>query len=178
MSSFLREIFITILIASLLFLSAQYSIQNPEVIGPSMQPALHTGERVLINKLSYRFGKLPQRGDIIVLDPPDKSGSMDYIKRIIGLPGESVELRGGATYIHAAGGVYELQEPYVQVPSTQNYIGDVIPPGQYFVMGDNRNNSNDSRGGWTVPLRDIVGKAWAITWPISEMSHAPNYALY
>jgi len=178
LSSFVRDIFITILVALLLFLGAQYSIQNPEVIGPSMQPALHTGERVLINKLAYRFGKLPHRGDIVVLDPPDKSSSMDYIKRIIGLPGESIELRGGITYVHSADGVSALQEPYVQTPSTQNYTGNIIPSGQYFVMGDNRDNSNDSRAGWTVPLADIVGKAWAITWPISNMSYAPNYALY
>jgi signal peptidase I len=179
LSSFLREIFITLLVALVLFLGIHYSIQNSEVIGYSMEPNLHNGERVLINKLAYRFGNIPHRGDVIVLIPPGSLNSEnDYIKRIIGLPGEKVELRGGKVYIQQAdGNVFTLDETYVPNPSMQNYTSDVILPRQYFVMGDNRNNSSDSRGGWTVGLDDIVGKAWVVTWPFSDIGLAPNYAL-
>jgi signal peptidase I len=179
LGSFLREVFITLLIALVLFLGIHYSIQNSEVIGYSMEPNLHTGERVLINKLAYRFGNVPHRGDIIVLIPPESlSSENDYIKRVIGLPGERVELRDGKVYIHPAdGNIFALDETYVPNPSMQNYTSDVILPGRYFVMGDNRNNSSDSRGGWTVRLDDIVGKAWLVTWPPSDIGLAPNYSL-
>ena len=179
MSSYLREVFITLLIAAALFLGVHYSIQNSEVIGYSMEPNLHNEESVLINKLAYRFGRTPHRGDIIVLIPPESLGADDdYIKRVIGLPGERVELRDGQVYIHEAdGNVFALDETYVPNPSMQDYISDVIPPGQYFVMGDNRNNSSDSRGNWTVGLNDIVGKAWLVTWPPSDLGLAPNYSL-
>jgi len=179
LGSFLREVIVTLLIALLLFLGIRYSIQNSEVIGYSMEPNLHNGERVLINKLAYRLGGTPHRGDVIVLIPPETlSSENDFIKRIIGLPGERVELRGGKVYIHQAdGNIFALDETYVPNPSVRNYTGDVIPPGRYFVMGDNRNNSSDSRGGWTVALKDIVGKAWLVTWPPSDIGLAPNYAL-
>jgi signal peptidase I len=179
LGSFLREVIITLLIALLLFLGIHYSIQNSEVIGYSMEPNLHNGERVLINKLAYRFGGTPQRGDVIVLIPPESlSSENDYIKRIIGLPGEKVELKDGKVYIHKENGdVFALYEPYVPNPSMRDYLSDIIPSGRYFVMGDNRNNSSDSRGGWTVALEDIVGKAWLVTWPPSDIGLAPNYAL-
>jgi len=179
LGSFLREVIITLLIALLLFLGIHYSIQNSEVIGYSMEPNLHNGERVLINKLAYRFGGTPHRGDVIVLIPPeDLSSENDFIKRVIGLPGEKVELRGGKVYIHQTdGNIFALDEPYVTNPSMRDYISDIIPSGRYFVMGDNRNNSSDSRGGWTVALEDIVGKAWLVTWPPSDIGLAPNYAL-
>jgi signal peptidase I len=179
LNSFLREILITLAIATLLFLGIYSTLQNSEVIGPSMQPALHTGERVLINKLAYHFGGTPQRGDIIVLIPPaSQNADSDYIKRVIGLPGERVELKDGKVYIHQAdGNTLELDEPYVTNPATQDYMSDVIPQGQYFVMGDNRNQSSDSRSWGTVSLDEIVGKAWLITWPFSDFGLAPNYSL-
>jgi len=179
LGSFLREVLITLLIAALLFLGIQYSIQNSEVIGYSMEPNLHNGERVLINKLAYRFGGTPHRGDIMVLIPPKSQGADDdFIKRVIGLPGEKVELRGGTVYIHEAdGNMFALDETYVPDHSMQDYMSERIPDGQYFVMGDNRNHSSDSRGGWTVGLDDIVGKAWLITWPLSDIGLGPNYSL-
>jgi signal peptidase I len=179
LGSFFREVFITLFIAFVLFTGIHYSIQNSEVIGYSMEPNLHNGERILINKLAYSFGGTPHRGDIIVLVPPESlSSANDYIKRVIGLPGESVELRAGKIYIHQAdGNVFELNETYVPNPSMQAYISDAIAPNQYFVMGDNRNNSSDSRGGWTIALEAVVGKAWLVTWPPSEVGLAPNFAL-
>jgi signal peptidase I len=179
LGSFLREVFITLLIALALFLGIHYSVQNSEVIGSSMQPTLSIGERILINKLAYKFGHLPQRGDIIVfIPPPEINSDKDYIKRIIGLPGEIVEIKDGSVYIHKTdGSIIQMDEPYIAAPPSDNYTSPIIPPGQYFVMGDNRNNSSDSRGGWTVALDDIVGKAWWVTWPLSKFGAAPNYKL-
>jgi signal peptidase I len=162
----------------MLSLGIHGSLQNSEVIGHSMEPNLHHGEHVLINKLAYRFDGTPKRGDIVVLIPPDNLGSdSDFIKRIIGLPGEVVELRNGKVCIHQGTSEVILEESYVTNPSMQNYTSDVIPQGQYFVMGDNRNNSSDSREWGTVSLSEIVGKAWLVTWPFSEIGVAPNYSL-
>ena len=179
MNSFLREILVTLAVAALLFLGIHSSIQNSEVIGSSMEPNLHNEERVLINRLAYRFGGTPQRGDIVVLVPPaNLNADNDFIKRIIGLPGEQVELKGGKVYIHQSdGSTFELDEPYVTDPAVKDYMSDVIPEEHYFVMGDNRNNSSDSRGGWTITLDEIVGKAWLVTWPFSDFGAAPNYSL-
>jgi len=146
-----------------------------------MEPNLHHEERVFINKLAYRFGGTPHRGDIVVFVPPAELASPnDYVKRIIGLPGERVETRNGYVYIHKAdGSEMRLDESaYVAEPTIGYFLSDVIPEGHYFVMGDNRNNSGDSRGGnWTVPLSDIVGRAWIVIWPPADWGRAPNYRL-
>lgn len=178
-SSFWREVVTTLLIAVVLFLGIHFSVLNTEIISGSMQPTLAIGDWVLISKLAYSFGGSPHRGDIIVFVPPASLDSEnDYIKRIIGLPGEVVELKSGKVYIHKVdGSVITLDESYIGTPSLQDYISDVIPPGNYFVMGDNRNNSGDSRMGWTVPRKNVVGKAWLIIWPPPAWGAAPNYAL-
>jgi signal peptidase I len=176
-SNFVREIIITLLIAVALYLGINTTLQNSEVIGQSMEPNLHDMERVLISKLSYKFGNTPQRGDVVVFTPPSSlSSENDYIKRIIGLPGEIVEVKNGEVFIHQPGGSsFEMDEgSYIVDPARYNYKSDIIPPGEYLVFGDNRNNSNDSHGGWTVPLKDIVGKAWLVIWPPDEWGVAPN----
>jgi signal peptidase I len=156
-------------------------VQNSEVISGSMLPTLNIGERLFINKLAYKFGRLPQRGDIIVFIPPptaNANSDNDYIKRIIGLPGEVVEIKDGAVKILKPDGtVLTLNEPYIAAPPNYNYTSPVIPPGNYFVMGDNRNNSGDSHKGWTVPIGNIVGRAWFVTWPFNKFGAAPNYKL-
>jgi signal peptidase I len=179
MKSIISEIAITLLIASVLFLGIHYTVQNSEVISGSMQPTLGIGERLFVNKLAYKFGHAPQRGDIIVFIPPASLNSdKDYIKRIIGLPGEVVEVKSGTVYIHKQdGSVIQLEELYVTTPANKDYISGTIPAGQYFVMGDNRNNSNDSRYWGTVPRSAIVGRAWWIIWPFSKFGSAPNYKL-
>ena len=98
----------------------------------------------------------------MLVPPASQRSEDDYIKRIIGLPGDTVELKDGKVYIHEENGAtLALDEPYVPNPSLQNKIFDKVAPGQYFVMGDNRNYSSDSRGGWTIGLGEIVGKALA-----------------
>ncbi len=172
-----REVISTLLIALVIFLGINTTLQNAEVRYSSMVPTLYSGERVFISKLAYKFGRTPQRGDIVVFAPPDQMGSgEDFVKRIIGLPGEVVQVKNRVVYIHKADGtIVALDEPYIKDPALGDYTSAVIPPGEYFVMGDNRNNSNDSRMGWTVPFADIVGKAWIAVWPPSLWGLAPNY---
>ncbi|RJO61520.1 MAG: signal peptidase I [Dehalococcoidia bacterium] len=179
MKPILREIIVTLLMALVLFLGIHYALQNAEVISGSMLPTLSIGERLFINKLAYKFGHLLQRGDIIVFVPPPQVNSdKDYIKRIIGLPGEVVEITGGNVYIHKTDGtVIKLDEPYITAPADYTYTSPAIAPDNYFVMGDNRNNSGDSHTGWTVPRSNIVGRAWWVTWPFSKFGAAPNYKL-
>ena len=179
MKAFLREIFITLLMALVLFLGIHSTLQNSEVISGSMLPTLSIGERIFINKLAYKFGHMPQRGDIIVfIPPPHVNSDKDYIKRIIGLPGEIVKIQGGNVYIDKPDGTeIKLNEPYIAATPTYYYTSPVIPPDNYFVMGDNRNNSGDSHTGYTVPRSNIVGRAWWVTWPFSKSGSAPNYKL-
>jgi signal peptidase I len=179
LSSFWRDTLVTLLVAIVIFVGINVSVQNSEVFYQSMEPNIHPGERIFISKLAYKFGHEPHRGDVIVLIPPASTGSTsDYIKRIIGLPGERVEITGGVVTIHRAdGSTLELNEPYLLEPIRGNYEGVTIPPGNYFVMGDNRNNSGDSRQGWTVPLEDIVGKALLVVWPPSKWGAPPNVKL-
>jgi signal peptidase I len=178
--AFWREVLITLAIAVAVYLGINFSLQNAEVLGQSMEPNLHHGERVFINKLAYRFGDEPQRGDVIVFVPPaELASSNDYVKRVIGLPGERVETRNGRVYIHKTDGTEILldENNYVVQQTIGYYVSEVISEGHYFVMGDNRNNSGDSRGGWTVEKSDIVGRAWIVIWPPSEWGRAPNYRL-
>jgi len=173
----LREIGIVVLSALIIFILLQTTLMKAEVIGESMEPNLYRGEQVLINKMAYNFGT-PERGDIIVFDPPEQTGATNnYIKRVIGLPGEKITITEGEVIITRADGtVMTLDEPYIAELPLYNYESRVIPDGHYFVMGDNRNNSSDSRGGWTVPLGSIVGKAWFSFWPMDEFGAAPNYS--
>jgi len=141
-----------------------------------MEPSLEEGQRLLVNKAVYKFHE-PERGDVIVFHPSHNPGD-EYIKRIIGLPGESVEIKQGTVYIHKQdGNVLPLDELYIKEVPSRPFNGNTIPENEYFVLGDNRNNSNDSRNGWTVKREDIIGKAWLSIWPPSTWGLAPNYAL-
>lgn len=173
MKTLLYEIIGTLLIGITIFILFQLSIQYSIVEMSSMEPNLHDGQRLLVSKLAYKFGE-PQRGDIIIFKPPHiDNPDKDYIKRIIGLPGETVEITNGVVYINDV----LLEEPYIKDPAKSSLAKRTIPEGEYFVLGDNRNNSNDSRSGWTVPLEDIVGKAWLSIWPPETWGTAPNYKL-
>jgi len=177
-SSLLREILITLVMALVIYFGLNFSLQNAVVVGRSMEPNLHNGERVLINKLAYYFGSTPKRGDIVVFESPEQlARGEDYVKRIIGLPGERVEIRNGYVYIHQSDGkeIRLDESAYLSQPTLNYYMSEIIPEDHYFVMGDNRNSSSDSRGGWTVPKSDIVGKAWIVIWPPSEWGVAPNH---
>jgi signal peptidase I len=165
----LREVLIILLIFLVVFTAVQLSLQSFVVDGPSMEPTFEDNQFLMINKLTYRF-TAPQRGDVIVFWPPFHS-EYPFIKRVIGLPGELVEIKQGRIYID--GELYE-EEPTMQV--TQRNMSVLVPGGRYFVLGDNRNNSRDSSEGWTVPEDSIIGRTWICYWPPSEWSLTPDYS--
>ncbi len=137
--------------------------QATRVEGQSMEPNLHDNQRLIIEKLSYHF-RAPQRGDIIVLRLPDRQ-SDPLIKRVVGLPGEAVEISDGQVYINGQ----VLDEPYLNQYTFQGMPPRVVPPDEVFVLGDNRGFSNDSRAFGFVPFSDIIGRAWFRYWPPLEI---------
>jgi len=175
MKTFLREVLGTLILAIVIFILLRFTIQDYIIEYSSMEPSFHEKQRVLVNKVVYYLHE-PERGDIIVFWPPFESEE-PFIKRIIGIPGESVEIKQGKIYIYKNGNVIELNEPHYINPPRYTYDRDIISKDEYFVLGDNRNNSNDSHNGWTVKREDIIGKAWLSIWPPGEWGLAPNYSL-
>lgn len=134
-------------------------IETFVVHGPSMEPTLVDGERLLVFKLAYKFGK-PKRGDVVVLRYP-LDPSRDYIKRVVAVEGDTVELRLGRLYVN---GILQ-EEPYVRYPGLYNMASLVVPQDTVFVMGDHRTDSEDSRFFGPVPVDLLKGKAIFIIWP-------------
>ena len=134
----------------------------------SMEPTLKVGDKVLVNKLSYDFHAI-HRGDIVVFKkPPDDPtpGITDLIKRVIGLPGETIWAQGGFVYIDGS----QLKEPWLPKGTiTANFPHTFIPTGSYFMMGDNRGNSSDSRDIGAIPKKLIIGRAFLVVWPLSRI---------
>jgi signal peptidase I len=172
MRKFFRDIAITLILAIVIFLLLQFTVQSFIIIGSSMQPNFQEGERLVINKVFYKLHE-PERGDVIVFHPPGNKET-DYIKRVIALAGETVEVKNGVVYINNQ----PLDEPY-QLKELPKYTLSErrVPSNEYFVLGDNRNNSNDSHNNWTVPRQNIIGKAWLSIWPPSEWGVIPDYSL-
>ncbi len=158
---FVLDLFETIGLALVLFLAINAVSARVRVDGFSMMPTLHDGEFVLVNKLAYQTGT-PTRGDIIVfrsVNTPD----LDLIKRVIGLPGDKVVIRGGKVIVNGQA----LNEPYIA--AAPNYDGEwQVPSGHLFVLGDNRNDSSDSHAWGYLPLQNVIGKALLIYWPPPE----------
>jgi len=194
----LAEISRTLLLAAIVFVGARTVVLPFEVEGASMTPNLHDHERVLVNRTVYFHFDLdrlinwipgvsagsdhdfypfhqPQRGDVVVLNPPLTS-PQPYIKRIVGLPGESIEFRDGYVYVNGQ----KLDEPYIKGAITDcrgvPYCKiDKIPDGYVYVLGDNRNNSQDSRVFGPVKIENIIGKAWFSNWPLTDVGIIPHY---
>ena len=161
--AWLRELLEAVLPALVIVLVVNiFLAQATRVEGQSMDPSLHDSERLIIEKVSYRF-RAPQRGDIVVLQRPQRSVD-PLIKRVIGLPGETVSIHDAMVYIDGD----PLMEPYLDQPTWGSMAPVVVPEGHVFVMGDNRRSSNDSRAFGVVSLDDIVGRAWLRYWPPSE----------
>ncbi|MFC1864432.1 signal peptidase I [Chloroflexota bacterium] len=176
MRAFLQDTLTTLILAAVIFFGLKATVEHSVVVSPSMEPSIPVGQHLFINKIVYNFHE-PERGDIALFHPPHNK-QYDFIKRIIGLPGESVEIKEGIVYIHKEdGNVLPLDEPYITDPARYPFKGDILPENAYFVLGDNRNNSGDSRDGWTVPRQNIIGKAWLSIWPPAKWGLAANYPL-
>ncbi|MFN2186935.1 MAG: signal peptidase I, partial [Anaerolineae bacterium] len=162
---FARELLETILPALLIALLINVFVgQATRVEGQSMEPNLHSEQRLVVEKLSYRFHG-PQRFDIVVVKMPDQGEEL-LIKRVIGLPGETVEIRDGQVYVDGN----LLEEPFIDASTHPGRDGKItVPPLHIYVMGDNRDRSNDSRSFGPVPIDNVIGRAWFSYWPPDQI---------
>ncbi|MGC8780577.1 MAG: signal peptidase I [Anaerolineae bacterium] len=185
-----RELVQTILLALLLFLAIRNVVLNFRIDGISMEPNFHNGQYLIVNRFAYCPGfhlelpplgikwqktwcvHSPRRGDVIVFEYP-LDESRDFIKRVIALPGETIEIRGGKVYINGK----LMPEPFGPNPTNRNFGPLKVPPDTVFVMGDNRNNSSDSRTWGPLPQKDIIGKAVLSYWPPRWWAIVPQYDL-
>lgn len=161
-----------VVISLLIILPIRYFLVQPFVVqGASMEPTFHTSDYVIVDELSYRLHE-PQRGDVIVFLPPPNVSSEYFIKRVIGLPGETVEIRGGKVFIQGKNdkAPWQLQESYLHLLQTPGDMKVTLDSNDIFVMGDNRTASYDSRSWGPLPLHDVVGRAWIRLLPTSELS--------
>ena len=161
----MREVLETILPAILIALLINVFVgQATRVEGQSMEPSLHSDQRLVIEKLSYRLHG-PKRFDIVVLRLPSQGDEL-LIKRVIALPGETVEIGDGQVYINGEA----LEEPYLSQTTRPGRHGEVsVPPLHVYVLGDNRSHSNDSRSFGPIPIEHVVGRAWVSYWPPEEI---------
>jgi len=158
---FFLDVIETIILSVLLFLGINAISARIRVDGHSMEPTLHSGEFVIVNKLAYKFG-YPDRGEVIVFHYP-RDPDQEYIKRIIGLPGDRIMIADGKVLVNDR----PVQEPYIASPP--NYQSEwTVPEDSLFVLGDNRNNSSDSHNWGPVPMDYVIGKALVVYWPPDE----------
>jgi len=186
MRAIIKELSETTILAMVIFLALQFALRNYQVEGSSMHPTLEQGEYVLVNKLVYfhiGFEGLahfipymdseentnlfpfhpPRRGEVMIFRFPEDD-TRDFVKRVVGIPGDLVEIRQGQLYVNE-----EAQdEPYVIYNSVANMPGILIQKDEYFVLGDNRIASNDSRNWGPVPTENIIGRAWVTFWPANR----------
>jgi signal peptidase I len=157
------EILTTLIPAVLIALFINVYIAEAAEIeaGPSMQPNLFAGYRVMTEKISYYLHQ-PRRGDVVVIQRSEHEGNL--IKRVIGLPGESIEIRAGRTHINGQ----PIDEPWVTYSGGRDMPARVIPKDHIFIMGDNRPNSRDSRDIGPVSTESIIGRGWFVYWPLDE----------
>ena len=184
MRALVRELIETVILALTIFVILQFSVQNFRVEGPSMEPTLKEGQHLLVNKLvflrfdvgdllallpfvtderpesTYAF-QAPKRGDVIIFRFP-RDPSRDFVKRVIGIPGDTVEIRRGEVFVNGV----SLDEPYVVNRDTSNKRPFEVDEDSYYVLGDNRRASLDSRDWGTVPAENIVGRGWLRYWPL------------
>jgi signal peptidase I len=195
----IREIVETLALALIFFFALRAVVQNFRVEGSSMYPNFADGQYVLVNKGVYTHadsGSLPgwvpflggsagsarylfhppRRGDVIVFHPPPPNDpSRDFIKRVIATPGDTVDVRQGKVFVNGG----EVVEPYIHQPTlpiNARYTHVVLGADQFFVLGDNRGNSSDSRAWGPVSSDEIVGRTWLVYWPVSAWRVAPNHS--
>ena len=159
---FIRELIETIALTVLIFLVIRFAVQSFRVDGESMKPGLYTDEFVLVDKVTYLF-HAPERGDVIVFHYPLDT-TRDFIKRIIGLPGDTISITSTSVVVDGQ----TLHEPYISLPHNFESNTWKLAPNQFFVMGDNRDNSLDSRSWGPLDRSYIIGRAVAVYWPVGN----------
>jgi signal peptidase I len=159
---FVLDLAETILLSALLFLAINALSARVRIESISMQPTLYEGDFVIVNKLAYKLGT-PGRADIVVFYYPPDPTREPYIKRVIGLPGESIKIENGQVFVDGN----PVREPYIK--ASPAYQGNwTVPEGNLFVLGDNRNSSSDSHSWGMVPIENIIGKAEVVYFPFSH----------
>lgn len=194
-----KEVLEMLLYIVLITVVVRSAVENFKIEGSSMEPTLHSGQYIVVNKIVYfHFDlnaplrllpgyetlpqrviypfRMPERGDVVVFEYP-RNLEEDYIKRVIGLPGETIEIRDGQVFVNG----HRLDEDYLGGASTFcsgsnrcNYDAIVVPPGELFVMGDNRANSSDSREWDTLSLHRVIGQAWVLYYPFEDWGVIPS----
>jgi signal peptidase I len=167
MGNTLRDLVGVLVLVIALFLLMHLVVGNYYVEDESMQPELRSGDRIMINLMAYSISD-PARGDVIFFKTPD--GSSDQAKRVIGLPGDIIEIKNNAIFVNDV----QLIEPYVRKATSYNLEEFPVPPQSYFVMGDNRNSIDDYL--LTVPRENVLGRAWITAWPPDRWGGIDNYA--
>ena len=168
---FVRDLIIPLLAALAISALFQVTVASFKVYGTSMLPTVRPGEYIMVSKAAHFFHP-PERGEVIVFHSPQDPNS-DLIKRIIAVPGDTIEIKDGTVFVNDT----PLAEPYTREPPNYSYPHQKIMAGDYFVLGDNRNNSSDSHKGWTVPGDNIIGKSWITYWPPHEWKILKHYYL-
>ena len=167
--AWVRDLAETLILALIIFAVVNTLTGRYEVQSISMEPTLHEGQFLIVSKIAYWL-RPPTRGDIVVLDPPNGQGSIPYIKRIIGLPSEHIQIRDGRVWVNGVA----LNEPYISGPPM--YREDITLSGdEYLVLGDNRNNSSDSHVWGTLPRDKIIGKTVFRYWPPEKWGIIPHH---
>ena len=156
---FIFDLLETIVLSLILFVGINAISARIRIESISMQPTLYAGNYVIVNKVAYKLGT-PGRGDVIIFHYPPDPNREPYIKRVIGLPGDQVQIGSGKVVVNGT----PLVEPYIKAPPS--YTGNwTVPQDSIFVLGDNRNNSSDSHSWGMVPLENVIGKAEVVYWP-------------
>ncbi len=166
----IKDWVISILVAVVIAFGIRTFIVEPYLVeGPSMKPTLQSAQRLIVNKFIYRF-RAPERGEILVFQYP-RDPSRDFIKRVIAVPGDTIEIKEGLVFVNQQ----LLNEPYILSKTRGSYPLAEVPEGHVFVMGDNRNNSEDSRFAdvGMVPYQLIKGKAMVVFWPFDNFKTLP-----
>jgi signal peptidase I len=175
-ASLVRDLGEAIIITLAIFLVVRATLQNFRVDGSSMYPTFHSGEYIIVDRFEYWLHN-PQRGDVVVFRAvPAREPGRDFIKRIIGVPGDRVDIQNSHVYIDG----HTLREPYIAAPPSYTFGPVTVPANEYFVLGDNRNNSYDSSRWTATPFlarRYIIGKALLAYWPLKDLTvfHDPSY---
>jgi signal peptidase I len=166
---FLVDVLETLVLSVLLFLGINAISARIRVDGSSMEPSLHSGEFVIVNRMAYKFGE-PEHGDVVVFHFPGDP-DQEYIKRIIGLPGDLIRVQEGKVFINNQ----VIDEPYIA--ANPRYQGEwSVPADHIFVLGDNRNNSSDSHNFGAVPMVNVIGEAFFIYWPPTNWGTITPYS--